>query len=230
MKEMYYYKQNGENLEKWLISFDAEKLAKLREEVLVKCSYITHEEKVLTEKEMEEFTKSGLMRNIEEIGKSYTNYDTMNHKEYVYQRYSYDIYKPKILVSIIDALLKGEPSAIDELDNPRPTEAKWDFEKEVAKESAKVDNIPNLETKRKIEALQNLHELAQEAKLNENQVSALDYYPLVQALLKKELVDIIKIEDILRTTSFFAKYVDIFGLCLNNEDKNNLKLYLKPNV
>lgn len=219
-REMYYYKQNGENLEKWLISFDEEKLAKLREEVLEKCSYISHEEKDIdyTGPGLEIY-REGCVRNVK----------TRENDQYS-KHYSFDLYHPKLLVDIIDALLKGDPSAIDELDNPRPTEAKWDFAEDIADTSRTVDSIPNLETKRKIMALQILEETVQAAKLNENQVSALEYYPLVQNLLRRKLVATIKIEDVLRITDFFAKSVDIFGLCLNKEDKNNLKLYLKPNV
>ena len=219
-REMYYYCQNGENFEKWLISFDEEKLAELREKVLDKCSYITHEEKDVyyTNPDMMNY-REGCVRNVEtRVNDGYSKH------------YSFDLYHPKLLVDIIDALLKGKPSAIDDLENPRPTEEKFDFEKVLAAKSSEIDAIPNADTERKMEALREYQKIKSEAKLNENQVSALNYYPLVQSLITREFVANIQIEEILKITNFFAKNVNILGLCLDIKDKNNLKLYLKPNV
>ncbi len=233
MKKMYYYKQNGENLEKWLISFDKEELTRLREGVVVHCSYITHEEKALTDAEVRSFVK-GCFRNATPIGEPFEEINQF-HNKCIYQRYSYDYYKPKFLVAIIDALLNGEASAIDELDNPRPTEEKFDFGKELAAKSKAIDEIPNLETERKVAALQELHEFNKIAKLNENQVSALDYYPLVQELITRELVDTVKVDDVLKITGFFGKRVDIFSLTEEDRDEedrteDSMKLKLIPKV
>ncbi len=220
MNELYYYKQKGEFLEKYKISFNIVELVILRKEIIDKCSYITHEEKEYSYHPSKYYNEECL-RHIKNLGETRKE-DLGSGSSLSYHLYSYDIYKPPILVDLIDRLIKGEGEVIEDIDNPVPSEKKFDFAKYLDRESVEIDNISNFKTDKKIEALKNFKKTMENAKLNENQKNALDYYPLVQALIERKLVATISLTEVVKVTDFFEKGIDVFDLQYM-ESKNNLK-------
>ena len=223
MKEMYYYQQNGEILEKYKIEFNIDELLILRSKIFNKCSYITHEEKEYS-CHPSQIYNIGCIRNIKDLGETREK-DLGSGSINKYHLYSYDLYNPPILVDLIDRLMDGDVQAIDNINNPAVSEKKFDFAQEINEESAKIDAISNLEIDQKIEALKSLKKTIQTVKLNENQVSAWEYYSQVQKLIKRELVATLNINDILKVTNFFEKDITVLGL--DYVEKNDTKLVLK---
>lgn len=192
---MVYYVCKGDTLEKYEISFDKKALMVLREEVINKCSYITHEERTLS---IDPALNIKGARNVVNRG---LNQDYYRGKGPIYSRYSYDIFKEPYLATIIVELINSHMEYLYDLDNPY--EEVIDWEDQIAQKRQIVVNSPYPEAAN--EALRDLKLTIEKAKLNAHQENPLSYYDQVKSLITRKLVATISIED----ATSFAKFWNI---------------------
>ena len=226
MKELYYYQQKDKFIEKYKISFNIAELEKLRKEIMDKCSSITHEEKEYSYCP-DKYYNEGCIRHIRDLGKTREE-DLGSGSNLTYHLYSYDLYKPPILVDLIDRLIKGDSQVLENIDHPVASEAKFDFAEYLATKSAQIDAISNFETEKKIAALTDFKETIAAAKLNEKQQSALDYYPIVQSLIERTLVATISLAEIVKVTNFFEKEINVLDLQYTESQNNHKRVRYLP--
>ena len=101
---MYYYKKEGDIIEKYNLTFDSQKIEDLKEEIILNCSEIHHKE--YRSDYCHQFSKNDIIRNLKSSPTK--EYEGIN-------LYSYDVYIPPYLVNIINKLLDNDISALDEL-------------------------------------------------------------------------------------------------------------------
>ena len=198
---MYYYVKNNDQIEKYKIEFDKEKLKRLRIEIINNCSEITHKEYNDTiEPNYLDYLK---IRNYKRQklgtveGKGYSPDKTLYHL-------SYDEYTYPYLVTLIDKLLEDGTETLTEIFEEKQEKEILSFAERIEILSQEIDQINNLDTKRKISELEKLQKLLETQKLNSNQLPVSLYYPKVQELIDFKYISSMKIEDIEKLEAFFG--------------------------
>lgn len=192
---MVYLKRNNDVAEKYKVDFDKERIEKLKNEIVNKCSFIEHKEYESDSYiSIDVNTVKNFMCNL--IGKK--EYFEEVRDVYFYQ---YDEYNPPYLVELINRLLKDDSSAIEEILN-------YDISHELSiddkialvnKEFIKIDSKDI--TKRK-EKLKEIERLLKVQELNKDQQSIEFYYDQLIGLINFDLIDSISISKISRVESF----------------------------
>lgn len=192
---MVYLKRNNDVAEKYKVDFDKERIEKLKNEIVNKCSFIEHKEYESDSYiSIDVNTVKNFMCNL--IGKK--EYFEEVRDVYFYQ---YDEYNPPYLVELINRLLKDDSSAIEEILN-------YDISHELSiddkialvnKEFIKIDSKDI--TKRK-EKLKEIERLLKVQELNKDQQSIEFYYNQLIGLINFDLIDSISISKISRVESF----------------------------
>lgn len=192
---MVYLKRNNDVVEKYKVDFDKERIEKLKNEIVNKCSFIEHKEYESDSYiSIDVNTVKNFMCNL--IGKK--EYFEEVRDVYFYQ---YDEYNPPYLVELINRLLKDDSSAIEEILN-------YDISHELSiddkialvnKEFIKIDSKDI--TKRK-EKLKEIERLLKVQELNKDQQSIEFYYDQLIGLINFDLIDSISISKISRVESF----------------------------
>lgn len=192
---MVYLKRNNDMVEKYKVDFDKERIEKLKNEIVNKCSFIEHKEYESDSYiSIDVNTVKNFMCNL--IGKK--EYFEEVRDVYFYQ---YDEYNPPYLVELINRLLKDDSSAIEEILN-------YDISHELSiddkialvnKEFIKIDSKDI--TKRK-EKLKEIERLLKVQELNKDQQNIEFYYDQLIGLINFDLIDSISISKISRVESF----------------------------
>lgn len=192
---MVYLKRNNDVAEKYKVDFDKERIEKLKNEIVNKCSFIEHKEYESDSYiSIDVNTVKNFMCNL--IGKK--EYFEEVRDVYFYQ---YDEYNPPYLVELINRLLKDDSSAIEEILN-------YDISHELSiddkialvnKEFIKIDSKDI--TKRK-EKLKEIERLLKVQELNKDQQNIEFYYDQLIGLINFDLIDSISISKISRVESF----------------------------
>ena len=192
---MVYLKRNNDVAEKYKVDFDKERIEKLKNEIVNKCSFIEHKEYESDSYiSIDVNTVKNFMCNL--IGKK--EYFEEVRDVYFYQ---YDEYNPPYLVELINRLLKDDSSAIEEILN-------YDISHELSiddkialvnKEFIKIDSKDI--TKRK-EKLKEIERLLKVQELNKDQQNIEFYYDQLIGLINFDLLDSISISKISRVESF----------------------------
>lgn len=192
---MVYLKRNNDVAEKYKVDFDKERIEKLKNEIVNKCSFIEHKEYESDSYiSIDVNTVKNFMCNL--IGKK--EYFEEVRDVYFYQ---YDEYNPPYLVELINRLLKDDSSAIEKILN-------YDISHELSiddkialvnKEFIKIDSKDI--TKRK-EKLKEIERLLKVQELNKDQQSIEFYYDQLIGLINFDLIDSISISKISRVESF----------------------------
>lgn len=216
---MYYFRRNGDMIEKYKISFDREKMITLSEEIVYKCSEIVHKQYVSV-------TKTDLKN------KRFKNFDCKkiinktSKEDRISYEYSYDEYEPPYLYEIVKKLLAGDEETLfyTLLDL---------FDESMEKERISIDEKLNVITKLYIKTqspkikkhyLEKLIELNELRNKNLHLVPVDEYYDKVRDLLEINLVDTIDINDIGRMESFLGNKKDTHYYKMNfYELKKTLK-------
>ena len=192
---MVYLKRNNDVVEKYKVDFDKERIEKLKNEIVNKCSFTEHKEYESDSYiSIDVNTVKNFMCNL--IGKK--EYFEEVRDVYFYQ---YDEYNPPYLVELINRLLKDDSSAIEEILN-------YDISHELSiddkialvnKEFIKIDSKDI--TKRK-EKLKEIERLLKVQELNKDQQNIEFYYDQLIGLINFDLIDSISISKISRVESF----------------------------
>lgn len=212
---MYYYKENQGQIEKYEVSFDSEKLKKLRREIIEKCSKITYKCEIVIAPFGKYFKDEHIKSLKYEKLRSYTIEDFYGDFEYDEYKIEYLYYTFPKLVDLIDKLINGDTKVIGEIFNPNFDELinKQDIILEEQKKIIKILNEKkNGNIKKELEKLneiyQKLEECKKEQELNKDQISVNEYYLKVQSLIKFKDICTIKKQDLLNIFEFFEEDVD----------------------
>jgi len=214
---MYYFEGDKDKITKYKISFEEKELEKIKIEIINNCSTIIHREERTT------FGMFGFGKSRFQDRLKYRNYreEKVGIKEYIdgpdedIYHITYDEYIYPKLIELIDKLIKGDISVIEEIFNDDKIEKPISYEEKIKKVSLELDKIDNLNIKEKRNKLNELEKVIKEAKLNENRKSIIYYYEEVKKIVIFNKEDEISLEEVERVRNFFGE--------------NNIKLsYVKP--
>ena len=193
---MYYFFKKEEIVEKYLISYDKEKIKQLKWKIISECSFIEHKE--IRSDYFPLFKDRRLIRNLKEIKVGIKEYFEETRIVYLY---SFDQYEPPYLVELIDRLLNNDEECISEILN-------YDiFAKQSINDKIKLGNQELMKInaediyQKKIK-LKELEDLVKSKELNKEQRSIEPYYKQLIGLIKFDLVDSMSIDNLNRAISF----------------------------
>ena len=193
---MFYFRKNGEVIEKYRVHFDKDEIAKLKKEIINNCSFIEH--KVYVSDYEPRFTN--------EIIRNFTCTPTGRKKEYfeetreLYQ-YSYDEYKPPYLVELINQFLNGDSKAIDNILN-YDISTKSTLDDKINLANKEFNKIAPEDISKKKEKLKELEDLLKAKELNKKQQSIDLYYAQLIGLIKFDLIDLLPINELVKIETF----------------------------
>ncbi len=193
---MYYFRKNKENLEKYSISFNKKQVEKLKEDIILNCSFIEHktcrsdyDPLFLNDKIIKDYfkTKVGEKEYFEETRNVYLH--------------EYNEYESPYLVHLITRLLSGEAKALYEILN-YDTSSFISIDEQIRLTNLELSSVDITDIEKKKEKLEQLENLLKSKELNEKQKSVEEYYQKLLKLLKFTLVDTILISDLERVEKF----------------------------
>ena len=193
---MFYFRKNGEVIEKYQVHFDKDEIVKLKEKIINNCSFIEY--KVYVSDYAPIFTN--------EIIRNFTCTPTGRKKEYfeetrdLYQ-YSYDEYKPPYLVELINQLLNGDSKAIDNILN-YDISTKSTLDDKINLANKEFNKIAPEDISKKKEKLKELEDLLKAKELNKKQQSIDLYYAQLIGLIKFDLIDLLPINELVKIETF----------------------------
>lgn len=192
---MIYFEKNDKEIKKYEVQFDRKKVKEIREEIIDKCSLIEHKE---YESDYAPYDYTYIKNFAEPVAVGEMEYDTEIRTVYLY---SYDLIIPPQLVKLIDRLLNGSESALDDIKNYN-TSTIDELGKQIKKKSEEFDRISNEDIKERIKKLKEIDALLSKQKLNINCQPIEPYYNRLLALITEELIDSIPLQNIERVESF----------------------------
>lgn len=214
---MFYFRKDGEVIEKYQVSFDKEEIEKLKKKIINNCSFIKHEE----------YESDYSPRFTDEIIRNFTYTPTGKEKEYFEEtrdiyRYSYDEYKPPYLVELINQLLNGNSKAIDKILN-YDISTKSTIDDRIDLANQEFNKIVPEDIIKKKEKLKEPEDLLKAKKLNKNQQSIDIYYNQLIGLIKFDLVDSLSISELCRIESFLEIDLSSRVEISNSKEKSFVK-------
>lgn len=224
---MYYIEQENEDLVKYKVNIDKEKLESLKIKIIEECGKITHKSYDATYGP-DQWEDTVHIRHLSKtfIGRTEPHDDLCYPAANIYH-YEYDEYKDSKLVNIINRLINGDTNTIVELNNPnlktKPTEDILNKEiQKILSKSAKDIDIVELDKLKK-----KLKEFQQSGKINKDRKSDLEYYPEVLKCITLKEVSRIGIETLKELNCLYSLSNDFFkNTTINNINKNiNKELY-----
>ena len=225
---MYYYCIENEDVIKYKVTLDKEKLKELRNEIIVKCSEISHihEETVgLPNYNDHEHTRNYKKKFLRKVDKGDFYGTTVD----VYL-VDYDYYEHPLLANHIRYLLNHDASIISQIINPEIE--KIDEEQIIMEEQKQIiellNNEKNNDITKQLELLKENQEKLKEYKakkeLNKNQVSVEPYYKKVLECITFNEVNKVALKNILEIQEFLS---DSNSLTLDENLNKVLKLSIE---
>lgn len=204
---MYYYKIKEELIIKYEVKLHIETLKKLRNEIIDRCSYITHKKYTTTQPPNKWDFEHIRNYNEQKVGiRQYNDFYSPSEDEYLVE---YDYYEHPRLVSLINSLIKGNISVIDEI--KYTDEEKIDKEKILLDEQKKLIQDLNMLDSEGInnqirlltENQEKISNCYKEKELNKNQISSNEYICKILSCIKFKEVSSISLEKVLEVQDFF---------------------------
>ena len=205
---MYYYKKQSREIIKYKVSLDEETLKKLRVEIILNCSIITHHHYKTTNtpnffdwEHIQNYreTKVGIIE--------YNDFYSMPETEYLVD---YNYYEHPLLVSYIDELLKGNTRMIGKIKtmNLQNIDEEELILKEQQKIIKKLNEIGTKDISEQLELLKEnqkkLLEYKKQKELNKDQVSPNKYRNKVLNCINLEEIERISLKTVLEIQKFFT--------------------------
>ena len=218
-KAMYYYKQNGDSLEKYLISFNEYELKRLRDEMREKCCRIIPNQSGQYSKNPQamEFDDRSFSKVLNLGVSKVVSKGTA--PDVTYYNYSYTLHLYPEEVILIDKLLNRDNRVLGAIKfNEKPN-----YEKLINDANMEIDKIDNMNTKEKIKALEDFQTLIEEAKASENQLGTIAFQERFEKIVNLKLIEKIRFSDFKDCISFCN--LDIKDLGFDYEGKT---LVYKP--
>ena len=196
---MIYFKRNEENIEKYNVTFDKDKIKELRTEIIEKCSFIKHYE--FESDYGPRFTKNDIIKN-------FRRSNTDKVVEYFEETrdvdlYSYDKYIPPQLIDLIDQLLDGYTKAINKI-LKYEVSVKPTLDDKINEVNQDIINMVPENISQRKEKIEELEKLLKEKELNQNQKSIDEYYEKLLSLIKIDLIDTLPISELEKIESFLG--------------------------
>ena len=223
---MYYYKKKGKDIIKYEVIIDAEKLNKIRFQVINNCSHIEHIKNSVTDRMRPNEFDYEHIRNYKEkyIGViEYNDFYSSSEDEYAVE---YDYYNHPQLVKYIDNLLNGDTSAIEQIQKVK--DEFIDKEQKLLAEQQKIiSKLNSMSEKNKESQIyllnenqEKLLEYYKEKELNKNQVTSSKYKNKVLSCIELKELEIIPYKTVLEVMRFFVN-------CSDKKMDSNLNKSLK---
>lgn len=214
---MIYFKNNGEIIEKYNVTFDKEKLDELNKKIINNCSFIQHKE--FRSDYSPRFSNKDLVKNFK--------YSYVGEKEYFEETrdvylYSYDEYIPPYLSQLIDRLLRDDVTVVDEILNYNISNESQ-IDDRINMLNNKLIQIGDKDINKKKLLLKELENLLNIKDLNQGQQSTDLYYNSLMELIKFDLVDLLN-------TCELTKVEDFLGIQLTNKvmvSESENKVFIK---
>ena len=192
---MYYFKENEDKIEKYLITFDKEEVKRLRDRMVIDCGFNEHNE--YTSDYRPTFDKK-MIKNF--------SCTFVGKKEYIEETrdvyaYVYDLYKEPELVTLINKLLSGNKIVIKKILNYTVNKQE-SIDVKIKKANEELALIDVNDIVKKERKLSELNSLVKTKELNKNQKSIEPYYKELLGLIKCELVDSILTSELVRVEKF----------------------------
>lgn len=161
-----------------------EELMRIRFEVIERCSEVIHHDY--------EATNGPNVSNPFKI-RNYIHFpvSSKSHHEGKMYRFVYEEYRFPYLVKIIDKLLRGNYSVIEELENVDLSKELVPFEEKIELLSRELDSIPNKNIREKREKLNELEYYLIQSEYNKRQVSVIPYYQMVLDAVRKHNMSLV---------------------------------------
>lgn len=161
-----------------------EELMRIRLEVIERCSEVIHHDY--------EATNGPNTSNPFKI-RNYIHFpvNSKHHSEGRVFRFVYEEYRFPYLVKIIDKLLRGNYSVIEELENIDLSKEIVPFEEKLEILSSELDSIPNRNIREKRNKLDELEYYLTQSEYNKRQVSVIPYYQMVLDVVRKHNVSLV---------------------------------------
>lgn len=196
----FIFEIDGDNVNKYLVKYDKDKIKLLREEVIEKCSEIVYYE-------IDSVRRFGILEcptmynyHCEKVGvHEYVD----GPDEYIYHQ-TWNELKYPYLIMIIDDFISGNLGVLEEIYNPDFSKDNISFKERINICSKELDEIVNLDIYNKERKLEELKDLLKLAELNKNQVPANGYYDKLRELIQFEFVSSIGRNDLEKVGEFFG--------------------------
>lgn len=216
MSCLYYYSLNDENVEKYKISIDEEKLSKIKEKSIYKCG----KKKKVSYEGVRFFKNNMYYTDFKEVDLGWREYkDGPDEKLY---RYSFTEYVPTYLSQLIDIIISSSSEkAIRELFQMDLSKEFCGFQKEINDILNKASKISDSDYKNKINALNELKNIYEEKEFNSDREDISIYYKEAFTCFHVELIDKITLEEYNKVISF------INGIPFTNDKVCDLILRMK---
>ena len=219
---MYYFKQNGEKIEKYQINFNKEEIEKLKLEIINNCSFIKHVE--YTSDYSPKFKDISLKKKFKSkyVGKK----EYFEEAREIYS-YSYDEYNPPYLVELINRLLNGDITSIDNILNYYIISNELSIDDKIKIVNQELIGIAPENINAKKEKLQELENLLETKKLNQHRQSIVPFYKQLISLINFDLVDSLSISEIKKVEDFLGISSLEFDKIFDNSKVNETAKILK---
>ena len=223
---MYYYKKKGKDIIKYEVKIDIEKLNKIRFQIINNCSHIQHIKTRVTDSCKPKEWDYEHIRNYHEKYEGrieYNDFYSMPEDQYLVE---YDYYTHPPLIQLIDNLLNGDTSSIEQIEKMK--DENIDKEKEILDEQQNIINKLNtMKEKNKQDQIyllnqsqEKLLEYYKEKELNRNQVPCIRYKRQVLSCIELKEIEIIPYKTVLEVMRFLA-------CCSSKKMDSNLNKVLK---
>lgn len=219
---MYIFEKQDDRLTKYELVYEVDKLKELKERIINKCSLITSVKEESIEKEVsEDFNYTIRNLEIKKNGSVKRNGKSVD----VYLK-EYDVYKYPNLVLIINEILDNQASAINKLNYYKSEHISNEYENKMYYMSKELDKVSNFDYDLKRKKLDELHQVVELAKKNENQEDTTNYYSELRSILYAKYIDEYDYTVIKDLMEFLdIKNIDyVTNLCIN---KVNMSLTKK---
>lgn len=221
---MYYIKEEKDELVKYKVDIDTDKLKELRETIVVECGKVTHHSYESTHGPNQFDYR---IQNYKETFIGIKEYnDFLSPCEDIF-KFEYDEYEEPHLVKVINEILSGKTSSIPLLDEKSTYNDIETIDKEIEDQINKINLILTKGTKIKAEELEEeskiLKALQEKQNLNADRKLPIEYYEQVKNCIKLIEISRIKISVVEEVNSFFKK---IDSKNIDNRSKNKIKIKL----
>jgi len=197
---MVFFIKEGDQYVKYSATFDEEKVRALRTKIIDDCSSILIEtERGSDFPPVKDPLKIRNLRKVRSLGMQ-TNEDG---EEVEFFEFRYLHYEFPPLVYLIDRLLEGDSTALDEIDAYSNKIERVDYDKEIQRLCSVIDSLDNVtDTYEKIGCLDVLDNLKFLASLNRNQLSDEAYLPMLKDLISITQIGTISVSEMDNVLSF----------------------------
>ena len=193
---MNYFKLNGEVIEKYVVNFNKAKLLELKEEIIKNACYVSKGEFQGSSFWLTKINKTSEIRNVRNQGLVKVR-ENMGGPDTAIYLFTYDEYFYSQEVLFINRLLEEDASVITEIYQDQ-RKLKENYELKIVQKRKEIDEVSNLEIKKKISLLQELESLMEMASKipNSNLLN-------LQSLIKLKLINTISLKNVEEVFSFW---------------------------